>query len=199
YGRRLLHPDVDPWAPGQTKRFIYSFWHETILLPAYRYARTPTKVLISEHADGELIAQACRHLGLGVVRGSTTRGGVKAVREVLELGGTKNVVVTPDGPRGPRRQVQPGLGYLAARTRPPVLPRAPPRPRGGARRFRLPQVLAAEVLGPLRSSVPIQPGRRRPRRPPRRPRRPRPRRHRALAAEGAGGDGSGDGAGRGNG
>src|SRR5262245_2288705 len=122
YRRLLLHPDVDPWAPGQTKRFIYSFWHETILLPAYRYARTPTKVLISEHADGELIAQACRHLGLGVVRGSTTRGGVKAVREILELGGTKNLVVTPDGPRGPRRQVRPGLGSLAARTGLPVVP-----------------------------------------------------------------------------
>src|SRR5262249_36966311 len=122
YRRFLLGPDADPTTPGQRGRFIYSFWHETLLLPALRYSHTPTKVLISEHADGELIAQACRPLGLGLVRGSTTRGGVKAIREILDLGGKYHVVVTPDGPRGPRRVVQPGLAYLAARTGLPIVP-----------------------------------------------------------------------------
>jgi lysophospholipid acyltransferase (LPLAT)-like uncharacterized protein len=121
YKQIVLDPVADPTVPGQPRRFLYSFWHETLLLPAFRYRRTPTKVLISEHADGELIAQACRHLGLGVVRGSTTRGGAKAVREILNLGGTKHIVVTPDGPRGPRRVVQPGLVYLAARTGLPIV------------------------------------------------------------------------------
>ncbi|MFO0845234.1 MAG: lysophospholipid acyltransferase family protein [Gemmataceae bacterium] len=122
YRRVLLGPDADPTTPGQAGRFLYTFWHETLLLPAFRYSQTPTKVLISEHADGELIAQACRHLGLGVVRGSTTRGGVKAVREVLKLGGKKHLVVTPDGPRGPRRQFQQGAIFLAARTGLPIVP-----------------------------------------------------------------------------
>src|SRR5262245_61855340 len=103
---RLHDPAVDPHRPGQDRRFIYAFWHETLLLPAYRYGWTPTKVLISQHADGELIAQTCRHLRLGVVRGSTTRGGVGALREILALEGRRHVVVTPDGPRGPRRRVQ---------------------------------------------------------------------------------------------
>jgi hypothetical protein len=122
YRRVALAPDVDPLIPDQSRRFIYSFWHETLLLPALRYSRTPTKVLISEHADGELIAQACRHLGLGVIRGSTTRGGAKAIRQVVKLGGKKNLVVTPDGPKGPRRVVQSGIVYLAARTGLPIVP-----------------------------------------------------------------------------
>ena len=122
YRRVLLGPDADPTTPGQRGRFIYSFWHETLLLPAYQYSRTPTKVLISEHADGELIAQACSYLGLGVVRGSTTRGGAKAIREILKLKGRYHLVVTPDGPQGPRRVVQPGLIYLSARTGLPIVP-----------------------------------------------------------------------------
>src|SRR5947209_5783735 len=98
-----LDAEADPLLPGQTRRFIYSFWHETMLMPAWQYRRTPTDVLISDHADGEMIARACQRLGMGVVRGSDTRGGVKAIRQILEQGGTRNIVITPDGPRGPRR------------------------------------------------------------------------------------------------
>src|SRR5262245_5360049 len=122
YRRKVLDPAVDPLIPRQKRRFIYSFYHETLLLPALRYAHTPTKVLISDHADGEMIAQACRHLGLGVVRGSATRGGVKAIRQILKLGGKNHIVVTPDGPRGPRRHVKPEVISLAARTQLPIVP-----------------------------------------------------------------------------
>jgi lysophospholipid acyltransferase (LPLAT)-like uncharacterized protein len=119
YRQDLLDPAVNPW---KSARYIYAFWHECLLLPADRYRTTPIRVLISEHADGELIARACRRLGIGVVRGSTTRGGAKAIRQILNLRGTKHIVVTPDGPRGPRRVVQPGLVYLAARTGLPLVP-----------------------------------------------------------------------------
>src|SRR5262245_20633380 len=112
----------DPHRRDRSERFIYAFWHEDLLVPAYRYGWTPTKVLISQHADGELIAQTCRHLGLGVVRGSTTRGGVGALREILALKGQRHVVVTPDGPRGPRRRVQPGPTFLASRAGLPLVP-----------------------------------------------------------------------------
>jgi lysophospholipid acyltransferase (LPLAT)-like uncharacterized protein len=69
-----------------------------------------------------LIAQACRHLGFSLVRGSTTRGGTEALREMLRLGRTGHLAITPDGPQGPRRRVQPGLIYLAASTGLPILP-----------------------------------------------------------------------------
>src|SRR5262249_50698840 len=64
----------------------------------------------------------CRRLGFGLVRGSTTRGGVEAVRELLRIGRESHVAITPDGPRGPRRRVQAGVVYLAARMGLPILP-----------------------------------------------------------------------------
>jgi lysophospholipid acyltransferase (LPLAT)-like uncharacterized protein len=116
YRVRALDPLAYPLLPGLTGRFIYGFWHENILLPGYVYGGIPMKVLISQHSDGELISHICSFLHLDTVRGSTTRGGVQAVRHILELGGRYHIGVTPDGPRGPRRQVQPGAVYLSART-----------------------------------------------------------------------------------
>src|SRR5947209_20227050 len=115
YRYRPLGPSVDPRGPDNRQRYIYAFWHENMLLPAYHYGRTDVHVLISGHADGQLIAEVCRHLGFRTVRGSTTRDGVRAVRQMLKLGRHAHLAITPDGPRGPRRRVQPGLVYLAAK------------------------------------------------------------------------------------
>jgi lysophospholipid acyltransferase (LPLAT)-like uncharacterized protein len=79
-------------------------------------------VLISEHADGRMIAEACRHLGFRVVRGSATRGGARAVRQMYRRSRSAHLAITPDGPRGPRRRVQPGVVYLAALTGLPIVP-----------------------------------------------------------------------------
>ena len=108
--------------PSAGDRYIYAFWHENLLLPAYHYGRTGVHVLISQHADGELIAEVCRHLGFPAVRGSPKRGAVKAMRQMVKLARSTHLAITPDGPRGPRRQVQPGLVYLAARTGLPIVP-----------------------------------------------------------------------------
>lgn|SRR5262245_36363943 len=115
-------PNIDPRRGELTDRYIYAFWHENMLLPAYHYGRPDILVLISQHADGQLIANICRHLGFGLVRGSTTRGGVEALRYMLRAGGDVHLAITPDGPRGPRRIVQPGVVYLAARTGLPIVP-----------------------------------------------------------------------------
>jgi lysophospholipid acyltransferase (LPLAT)-like uncharacterized protein len=122
YRYRPLGPNLDPNQPRFRGRYIYAFWHENILLPAYQYGRPDIWVLISQHADGQLIAEACRHLRFRVVNGSTTRGGVEAVRRMVRLGRVGHLAITPDGPRGPRRQVQPGLVYLAARTGLSIVP-----------------------------------------------------------------------------
>ncbi|HVS36397.1 MAG TPA: lysophospholipid acyltransferase family protein [Gemmataceae bacterium] len=103
-------------------RFLYAFWHENLLVNAGSYGRSDVHVLVSKHADGELISQACRWLGFSLVRGSSTRDYVEAVRSMMRLARTQHLVVTPDGPRGPRRCVQPGLVYLASRTGLPIVP-----------------------------------------------------------------------------
>jgi lysophospholipid acyltransferase (LPLAT)-like uncharacterized protein len=109
------HP-VDP----RQERYIYAFWHESMLLPTV--VRTEICVLISQHADGELIARACERLGIAAVRGSSTRGGSEALLRMLGVGRERHLAVTPDGPRGPRRRVQLGTIFLASRTGLPVVP-----------------------------------------------------------------------------
>jgi lysophospholipid acyltransferase (LPLAT)-like uncharacterized protein len=116
-----LGPDVNPNHCPPGTRYIYAFWHEMLLLPALRFARPDIRVLISTHADGELIAQVCRKLGFGLVRGSSTRGGTEALREMLDES-RAHFAITPDGPRGPRRQAQLGVVFLAARTGLPIVP-----------------------------------------------------------------------------
>jgi lysophospholipid acyltransferase (LPLAT)-like uncharacterized protein len=122
YRYRPLGPNLDPKRPECRERYIYAFWHENLLLPAYHYGRSDVHVLISQHADGQLIAEVCRHLGFRTVRGSTTRHGVEALRRMLQLGRNAHLGITPDGPRGPRRRVQPGLVYVAAKTGLPIVP-----------------------------------------------------------------------------
>jgi lysophospholipid acyltransferase (LPLAT)-like uncharacterized protein len=77
--------------------------------------------LISQHADGELIAQTCRHLRIGVVRGSTTRGGAAGLWDLLEAAKHTHLAITPDGPKGPRRRVQLGAIFLASQTGLPIV------------------------------------------------------------------------------
>jgi lysophospholipid acyltransferase (LPLAT)-like uncharacterized protein len=122
YRYQPLGPNVEPTQPGLHERYLYAFWHENLVLLAYHYARPDVYVLISQHADGELIAEICRRLGFSLVRGSTSRGGVEAVRQMLRVGDGAHLAITPDGPRGPRRHVQLGLVYLAARTGMPIVP-----------------------------------------------------------------------------
>jgi lysophospholipid acyltransferase (LPLAT)-like uncharacterized protein len=112
---RVRHP-TDP----RRQRAIYIFWHETLLFPAHLGTRA--YALISHHADGELIARVCRHLGIPTVRGSSRRGGTEALMELIEISRVAHLFVTPDGPRGPRRQVQLGLIFLAAHTGLPIIP-----------------------------------------------------------------------------
>jgi lysophospholipid acyltransferase (LPLAT)-like uncharacterized protein len=119
---RPLGPNVDPSKTDPECSYLYTFWHENLLAPVARWHVSRARVLISRSRDGQLIAEVARRLGLTPVRGSTTRGGIEAVRQILRAGGRGHVGVTPDGPLGPRRRVQPGVVYLAARTGLPVVP-----------------------------------------------------------------------------
>src|SRR3954447_20442098 len=76
---RYADPLVDPEVARRTgQRYIYAFFHEVMLFPAYFWAWPEMQILISDHRDGELITQVVKRLGFGVVRGSTTRGGARA-------------------------------------------------------------------------------------------------------------------------
>ena len=107
-------------ADTRQQRYLYLFWHETLLFASQ--FRAKIHVLISQHADGEFIAQTCRHLRVGVVRGSTTRGGVGGLWDLLAAAKHTHLAITPDGPKGPRRRVQPGAIFLASQTGLPIVP-----------------------------------------------------------------------------
>lgn len=104
------------------KRAIYAFWHEQFLYPAFRYGFTHAHALISHSNDGQLLADIARGLGFQPVHGSSSRGGVEAIRQIVREGDERHVVVVPDGPRGPRRRVKHGILYLAARLGLPIIP-----------------------------------------------------------------------------
>jgi lysophospholipid acyltransferase (LPLAT)-like uncharacterized protein len=116
-------PYIRPDHPHNTGRFIYAFWHESLLYLAGRYGHHKNvAILISRHADGELIAQACRWMGIKTIRGSTAKAGAAALLAMLEQAYKGHLAITPDGPRGPRQQVQPGTIYLASRSGLPIVP-----------------------------------------------------------------------------
>ena len=102
------------------ERFIYAFWHDSLLAPMT--TRTKIEMLISQHADGELVARICQWIGFGVVRGSSTRGGYEAlVNMISKSDPNAHLGVTPDGPKGPRHVVQQGMIYVASRTGVPIV------------------------------------------------------------------------------
>ncbi len=111
---------VFPFLQPGDRRFIWTFWHESIL--GTMYVRPKSSLLISNHSDGELIARICLHLGLDAVRGSTSRDGGRAVLELRRVSEKRHLAITPDGPRGPRRKAQAGIVFVASITGLPVVP-----------------------------------------------------------------------------
>jgi lysophospholipid acyltransferase (LPLAT)-like uncharacterized protein len=108
-------------ADGQ--RPILALWHGRIL-PATPFWRDRGIVAItSENFDGEWIARIMRRFGYAAARGSTSRGGVKALVQLKRLVGQgHSTAFTVDGPRGPARRAQPGALWLARATGQPILP-----------------------------------------------------------------------------
>jgi len=102
---------------------LFSSWHGRFLVLSYTHRRRDIQVLASEHPDGDLMGRTIRRLGFGHLKGSTTRGGARALRDlsrVLREG--LDVGLTVDGPRGPRGYVQQGAIELGRMTGSAVVP-----------------------------------------------------------------------------
>ena len=102
---------------------IMAFWHGRILPATYYFRRRGIVVITSENFDGEWIAGIIERFGYGTARGSTSRGGAKALLQLTrDLAAGKPAGFTVDGPRGPAGVAQPGAVWLARATGQPVLP-----------------------------------------------------------------------------
>jgi hypothetical protein len=102
---------------------IMAFWHGRILPATYYFRNRRIVVITSHNFDGEWIARIIRRFGYRTARGSTSRGGARALVQMRrDLSEGRPVAFTVDGPRGPARVVQPGAVFLAGATGQPVLP-----------------------------------------------------------------------------
>ncbi len=122
-------------------------WHGHLLVFAYYHRHAGLATLISQSRDGEYIARVTERWGYTVVRGSSSRGGTGALREMVRvMRAGHSLAVTPDGPRGPRRKLKPGALLAARLSGVPVIPTAAAATRawwlGGWDRFLVPKPLA---------------------------------------------------------
>lgn len=108
---------------AQGRRPIFAFWHGRILPATYFWRDRGIVVMTSENFDGEWIARIIHRFGFGAARGSTSRGGRRALAQLRrDVRGGKSAAFTLDGPRGPINVAQPGAVWLARLTGSPLLP-----------------------------------------------------------------------------
>src|SRR5437868_5833283 len=125
---RTVRFEVDGWenweaASRDGKIPIYTFWHDRVFLSTYFWRRRRIIVMTSQSFDGEYIARFIQRFGYGAARGSSTRGGVGAIVEMVRLmrAGCPTAF-TIDGPKGPRYVAKMGAVLLAKKTGHPILP-----------------------------------------------------------------------------
>lgn len=110
-------------ARSRSGQVIFTFWHGRLLVLSYTHRRRDIQVLASEHPDGDLMGRTIRWLGFGHLRGSSTRGGARALRDLSRvLRDGLDVGLTVDGPNGPRGTVQQGAIELSRMTGSAVIP-----------------------------------------------------------------------------
>jgi lysophospholipid acyltransferase (LPLAT)-like uncharacterized protein len=115
---RMRTEHEDRWRPlYQAKRpHVFLLWHEVLLPLLWHHRRQDIAIVVSENRDGQYLADFAFGLGYRAVRGSSSRGAARALLgAVRELQAGRSVAFTPDGPRGPRRQLKPGVVAAAQR------------------------------------------------------------------------------------
>ena len=115
------HPNV-----LSDKVYIVTFWHGELLMQPFNYQKLKPQgkvsAMISEHKDGEAITKTVEYLGIYSIRGSSTRGGTKAlINAIKELKAGDDIAITPDGPRGPRHTIANGIVAISQKTNAKIL------------------------------------------------------------------------------
>ncbi len=118
---RLTDPVHDPYEPNRTQECVYSVWHDSLLYPLFINRPQSIVGLVGPHRDGDYVSNVLKALKLKAVRGSSSRGGATAIVKSMEEIKDQSLVITPDGPRGPRREMKPGCAFVASQTGIPVV------------------------------------------------------------------------------
>lgn len=144
---------------------IHAFWHGRLLALTFSHRNRAIQILISRHRDGEIIRRITGSLGFGSVRGSTGKGGARAILQMVKKGRAGfDLAITPDGPKGPREKAQGGLLLIAQRSGLPILPLSAASSKGRILnswdRFRIPAPFSRVIIGygpPIRVPADIPP------------------------------------------
>lgn len=147
-GLRVRVVGEEAFEPARAGRAsIFVGWHGRLLPLVYLYRDRNLVMLVSGHRDGEYLARVGRGLGYDSIRGSSTRGGVGALRRMMRaLRRGRSLCIAPDGPRGPREVFKPGALQVARLSGAPVIPVLAGADRGwwieGWDRFLIPKPFA---------------------------------------------------------
>ena len=148
-------PAMDPAVAGFEGPAIYVVWHEYLALPPCNRRGCDVTMLLSQHRDAHWLTEVISQFGFKTVRGSTSRGGVQAILQIRRNNRGTSLVITPDGPRGPRRELSSGCVFLAGLLGIPIVPLGcgfdrPWRNTGAWDKFAIPRPSsrARIVLGP---------------------------------------------------
>jgi len=118
-----LGESIMPSFAARGEGFIGVFWHARMLMLPLIYPGKRIHILISSHRDGEIIANVMKRFGFDLVRGSSSKGGMAALREMITLlKSGSDLGITPDGPRGPAEVVKGGVAQVAMLSGKAVIP-----------------------------------------------------------------------------
>jgi len=113
---RLVHEERWRVLHEQGQPVVFLLWHEALLPLLWQHRGQGVAIVVSEARDGQYLSDLAASLGYCTVRGSSTRGGARALLgAVRELQAGRSIAFTPDGPRGPRRELKPGVIAAAQR------------------------------------------------------------------------------------
>lgn len=120
----IVRGDIRARLRDADERFIYAFWHQQQAFFTVSHRGDSCTVLISNSRDGEIISETIRLCcGVKAVRGSSSRGASAAVRSLMTaLESGLDIGLTPDGPKGPAREIKSGIMFLAQKLGVPILP-----------------------------------------------------------------------------
>jgi lysophospholipid acyltransferase (LPLAT)-like uncharacterized protein len=118
----MYDPTAVPGRSGFRGPIIALVWHEYLMTPLYLHGHTNSTILTSRHRDAEWLAESTRHMGYHTIRGSTAKGGSRALLELIRSQGGQNMGIACDGPLGPRRKMAPGPIYLSSKLQIPLIP-----------------------------------------------------------------------------
>jgi lysophospholipid acyltransferase (LPLAT)-like uncharacterized protein len=119
----VVGKDILPGFAARGEGYVGAFWHARVLMIPFLYPGKALHILVSQHRDGEIIANILKQFGFCLVRGSSSKGGHDALREMMRLlRSDKDLGIAADGPRGPAEVLKPGAAQLGRISGKAVIP-----------------------------------------------------------------------------